>query len=70
VRLLVNFWGTKDAGRKFYAYLSFLLMDFGLERSGDDPCLFSCISADGSRVLVLVHVDDIAITGDWTVRVT
>jgi hypothetical protein len=64
VELLVNYWGTKDAGRKFYAYLSFLLQEFGLSRSGDDPCLFVQVSGGGLRVLALVYVDDIVVTGD------
>jgi hypothetical protein len=69
VQLLVNYWGTKDARRKFYAYLAFLLLEFGLLRSGDDPCLFLQVPDVGERVLALLYVDDIAITGGWGVRV-
>mmetsp|Transcript_19549 Transcript_19549/g.43555 ORF Transcript_19549/g.43555 Transcript_19549/m.43555 type:complete len:536 (-) Transcript_19549:414-2021(-) len=69
VQLLVNYWGTKDAGRKFYAYLAFILTLFGLERSGGDPCLFIQVSGLGQRVIALLYVDDIAVTGDWKVRI-
>jgi hypothetical protein len=69
VQLLSNYWGTKDAGRRFYAYLAFVLLDFGLVRSGDDPCLFVEVSSEGKQVLALLYVDDIAVTGDWAERV-
>jgi hypothetical protein len=36
-----------------------VLLDFGLVRSRDDPCLF----------VALLYVDDIAVTGDWGARV-
>jgi hypothetical protein len=66
VRLLVNYWGTKEAGRAFHVYIALILGEFGLVRSGHDPCLFTKIEpVSGRRVIVLLYVDDILTTGDW-----
>lgn len=67
VRLLVNYWGTKEAGRAFHVYLALVLNEFGLQRSGDDPCVFVKIESVSSlRVVVQVFVDDIMVTGGWS----
>jgi hypothetical protein len=66
VRLLVNYWGTKEAGRAFHVYLALVLSEVGMERSGDDPCMFTKIdSVTSRRLVVLMFVDDIMLTGDW-----
>jgi hypothetical protein len=71
VRLNVNYWGTKQAGQRWHATISFLVERFGLRRSGDDPCEFILTSPDGVLILVvLIYVDDILVTGSWREKIT
>jgi hypothetical protein len=70
VRLNCNFWGTKEAGQRWYSFISFIVQGFGLRRSGDDPCQFELNSKDTKLILVvLIYVDDVLITGSWTAKI-
>jgi hypothetical protein len=69
VKLLVNYWGTKQAGREWHAWLGCVLMHYGFERSGDDPCLFYIEdTAQGLILLFLLFVDDLGFFGNWEAK--
>jgi hypothetical protein len=67
VRLLVNFYGTQDAGREWYIYIICKLVEFGMTQSIEEPCLFTMREEGKGRLLiVLLYVDDFMFTGSWT----
>mmetsp|Transcript_20394 Transcript_20394/g.45551 ORF Transcript_20394/g.45551 Transcript_20394/m.45551 type:complete len:487 (+) Transcript_20394:2479-3939(+) len=69
VQLLVNYWGTKQAGRDWHAWLGCVLMQYGFERDGDDPCLFFIERPEeGLLLLFLLFVDDLAFAGNWDAK--
>ena len=61
VRLLVNFYGRPDAGRNWYVYFMHIMLEFGLDQSAEEPCLFTLVRGEGEgeqRLFVLLFVDD------------
>jgi hypothetical protein len=70
VRLNVNYWGTKEAGQRWHAFISFIIGEFGMRRSGDDPCQFELYDNDSRLVLlILIYVDDVLITGSSKTKI-
>jgi hypothetical protein len=66
VELAVNYWGTKQAGRLWYAWLGCVLVQYGFERDGDDPCLLYLVHPQsGLVVFFMLYVDDLGVGGDW-----
>ena len=65
-----NAYGTKQAGRLWYIYMASVLIEFDMERSVSDVCLFFKWNEEQSLVLiVLVYVDDFGVTGSWAAEV-
>jgi hypothetical protein len=57
-------YGLKQSPRAWFGRFSAAVLAFGLSRSGTDHSVFYRYSEDGRRILLLVYVDDIVITGD------
>ena len=62
-RLRKALYGLKQSPRAWFGKFSDAIMRFGMRRSQSDHSVFSLMSARG-KVLLIVHVDDIIITGD------
>ena len=53
-------YGLKQAGRQWFQELSKRLLNYGLEQSRHDPCVFFCNKSQ-YLMIVCVYVDDILI---------
>jgi len=60
VTLRKALYGTKEAAYLWYQQLSKSLLEFGLQRSNVDPCLFY----KKNDITVLIHVDDLLVIGN------
>lgn len=56
-------YGLKQAPRAWFERLASTLVKLGFKTSNCDPSLFT-LASNGHRVIILVYVDDIIITGD------
>ena len=56
-------YGLKQSSRAWYAKLSSVLGEVGFRRSNDDSSLFVRIGST-SKLVVLIYVDDLIVTGD------
>jgi hypothetical protein len=62
-RLIKSLYGLKQAPRAWYQKLSSQLESMGFAASGADASLYTKVMGDGSRVVLLVYVDDILVAG-------
>lgn len=62
-KLHKTIYGLKQAPRAWFERLASTLVKLGFSTSKCDPSLFT-LSSSGHRVIILVYVDDIIITGD------
>lgn len=58
-----SLYGLKQASRNWYKRINSYLTEYGLKPSAADPCLYVLIRDDGTVLLVLLYVDDLAIIG-------
>ena len=63
-RLKKALYGLKQSPRVWFGRFSAVVVDFGLAQSSTNHSLFYRITESGRRILLLVYVDDIVITGD------
>lgn len=63
-RLRKALYGLKQSPRAWFGRFSDTVIKFGLRRSVKDHSVFYRISPTGKRILLVVYVDDILITGD------
>ena len=62
-RLRKALYGLKQSSRAWFGKFSEAAIQFGMHQSQSDHYVFSLISARG-KVLLIIYVDDIIITGD------
>ena len=62
-RLKKSIYGLKQSPRAWFGRFSEVVIEFGLQRCGVDHSVFYKHSKVG-RILLIVYVDDIVITGD------
>ena len=62
-KLKKSLYGLKQSSRAWFGRFSEVVVDFGLQRCGVDHSVFYRHSSAG-RILLVVYVDDIVITGD------
>lgn len=65
-RLKKALYGLKQSPRAWFGRFSETVVKFGLCRSVKDHSVFYRISPTGKRIILVVYVDDILITGDDT----
>jgi hypothetical protein len=58
-----SLYGLKKCPRQLYYHFNSYVTSWGFERSSSDACVFQQVLADGSRVFMLLYVDDILIVG-------
>jgi len=58
-----SLYGLKQSPRQWYHRFDSYVTSHGFERSSYDACVFQQVLADGSRVYLLLYVDDILIAG-------
>lgn len=63
-RLRKALYGLKQSPRAWFGRFSSTVVTFGLRRSVKDHSVFYQCSSEGKRILLVVYVDDIVITGD------
>ncbi|TPX50451.1 DNA-directed DNA polymerase [Synchytrium endobioticum] len=61
-RLIKSLYGLRQAPRVWYQHQATWMTANEFTSSPADPCLYAGISKSGSRVYILVHVDDFLIT--------
>lgn len=65
-----SLYGLKQASRNWYKRINGYLIEYGLKPSDADPCLYTMVKDDGTVLLVLLYVDDLAIVGSGLEVVT
>ena len=63
VRLSRSLNGLKQSGRQWAELLVETVVEFGMEQSRTDPCVFRMVVDDKVELIMVVHVDDIVIAG-------
>lgn len=58
-----SLYGLKQSPRQWYHHFDSYVSSHGFERSPYDACVFQQVVVDGSRVYMLLYVDDILIAG-------
>ncbi|KAL3694942.1 hypothetical protein R1sor_008593 [Riccia sorocarpa] len=61
-------YGLRQAPRAWYSKIHEFFLSQGLRRSTSDPGLY-LLEERGQRLMVLLYVDDLLITGDYTDRI-
>ncbi|KAL9264448.1 Retrovirus-related Pol polyprotein from transposon RE1-like protein, partial [Drosera capensis] len=59
-----SLYGLKQSPRAWFSRFSSALRQFGMARCGSDHSVFHLSSPVGKKILLIVYVDDIIITGD------
>ena len=69
IRLNRSLYGLKQSGRQWAGLLVETVVEFGMEQSRADPCVFRMVMDGKVELIMAVHVDDIVIArSDKTCR--
>ena len=60
-RLKKSLYGLKQAPRMWYQKICSYIRQLGYHRLDSDPCMYTRQLADGSRIYLIVYVDDMLI---------
>ena len=63
VRLNRSLYGLNQSGRQWAGLLVETVVEFGMEQSRTDPCVFRMVVDGKVELIMAVHVDDIVIAG-------
>lgn len=61
IELMVNWYGTKKAGKIWNDHLNQWLADIGYVRCSTDRCVYTKDESDDLRVTIVVYVDDLLV---------
>ena len=64
IKLDSALYGIKQAGRQWSAVLCQTLVDKGTEQCRADPCVYRKIVEGVVKLILVVHVDDILVSGE------
>lgn len=67
-QLMKSLYGLKQSPCAWFGIFSSVVMDFGLQKCGVDHSVFNQYTTVG-KILLIVFVDDIVITGDDSKRI-